>query len=127
MADEIKWITVNGVHIPIKPGQTKDEAVKEFTEKQAEKDRLNEKSVEELKEAAIVFDDEQNDIPQIILPSKEYGFVMSELATNLTKEEYEAGYTERSIRNYKYYVIIRGFNNYRIIGRFPIRRRKRGK
>jgi len=28
--ENIKWITVNGVHIPIRPGEDKDEAVKEF-------------------------------------------------------------------------------------------------
>lgn len=33
-----KWITVKGNHIPIKEGQTKQEAVKEFIEKQKGKD-----------------------------------------------------------------------------------------
>ena len=32
--DDIEWITVSGNHIPIKKGQSKDEAVKEFIEKQ---------------------------------------------------------------------------------------------
>lgn len=48
MADEIEWITVNHVHIPIKPGQSKDEAVKEFTDEQERKKAFQDKSVEEL-------------------------------------------------------------------------------
>ena len=32
--DDITWITVKGNHIPIKKGQNKGEAVKEFFEKQ---------------------------------------------------------------------------------------------
>lgn len=48
MTEEIKWITINGVHIPIKPGQTKDEAVKEFTDKQEANASLKEKTSTEL-------------------------------------------------------------------------------
>ena len=32
--DDVEWITVHGNHIPVKKGQSKDEAVKEFIEKQ---------------------------------------------------------------------------------------------
>ena len=32
------WITVNGVHIPIKPGQNKDDVVKNFLDKQKDKE-----------------------------------------------------------------------------------------
>jgi hypothetical protein len=35
--DDIEWITVNGNHIPIKPGQSKEEAVEAFIEKKGEK------------------------------------------------------------------------------------------
>ncbi|WP_405316569.1 DUF2213 domain-containing protein [Faecalibacillus faecis] len=44
--DDVEWITVHGNHIPIKKGQSKDEAVKEFLEgkkaqdKQSDKDRI---------------------------------------------------------------------------------------
>ena len=31
--DDIQWITMNGNHIPIKKGQSKEEAVKEFLAK----------------------------------------------------------------------------------------------
>lgn len=48
MAEEIKWITMNGVHIPIMPGQTKDDAVKEFTEKQEAIAKLKDKTSTEL-------------------------------------------------------------------------------
>ena len=48
MAEEIKWITMNGVHIPIMPGQTKDDAVKEFTDKQEAIAKLKDKTATEL-------------------------------------------------------------------------------
>lgn len=35
---EPDWITVNGVHIPIKPGQNKDDVVKNFLDKQKDKE-----------------------------------------------------------------------------------------
>lgn len=49
--DEIKWITINHVHIPIKPNQTKEQAFEEFTQKQDEKRKLNDMTVSELKTA----------------------------------------------------------------------------
>ena len=38
-ADDIQWITVRGNHIPIKEGQTKEEAVKSFLEKKGGEER----------------------------------------------------------------------------------------
>ena len=40
--DDIEWITVHGNHIPVKKGQSKDEAVKEFIDKQ-KKDKSGDK------------------------------------------------------------------------------------
>ena len=47
--EDIKWITINHVHIPIKPNQTKEEAFKEFTQKQDKRRELNDMTVDELK------------------------------------------------------------------------------
>ena len=50
MIHDGKWITLeNGTHIFIEPGKTKAEAIKEFTDKQEEKKKLQDKSIEELK------------------------------------------------------------------------------
>ena len=35
--EDIEWITVKGNHIPVKKGQSKDEAVKEFLEGKKDK------------------------------------------------------------------------------------------
>lgn len=49
--DDITWITIKGNHIPIKEGQTKEEAVKEFLERVGEQNKiegLNEPSKEDI-------------------------------------------------------------------------------
>jgi hypothetical protein len=51
MQDE-KWVTINGTHVLIKPGQTKAEAIKEFTDKQEERKKLQAKSIDELRAEA---------------------------------------------------------------------------
>jgi hypothetical protein len=69
---------------------------------------------------------DEADLPAYWLPPKEYAMVMSNLATNLTKEEYKAGFATRDIRNNRYYVLIHGFNDYVIIDKTNIKA-KRGK
>ena len=76
---------------------------------------------------ADVIDDNFTEYPTILLPLSEYKMVMSELATNLTEEEHEQVFAVRNIRNYSYTVIVRGFGDYRIIGKKPIKSRKRSK
>lgn len=44
--DDIEWITVHGNHIPVKKGQSKDDAVKEFIEKQEQKQSDKQDKVE---------------------------------------------------------------------------------
>nr|DAG43207.1 MAG TPA: Minor capsid component [Caudoviricetes sp.] len=39
--DDVEWITVKGNHIPIKDGQTKEQAVKEFLEKKGKQSKTN--------------------------------------------------------------------------------------
>lgn len=41
-SDDVEWITVKGNHIPIKPGQTKEEAVKEFLSKKTQSKKSKE-------------------------------------------------------------------------------------
>ena len=49
--DDIEWITVKGNHIPIKKGQSKDEAVKEFLEeKQGQEEKTNKSILETIEE-----------------------------------------------------------------------------
>ena len=65
--------------------------------------------------------------PTIKLPVDEYAEVMSELATNLTKEEHTQDIAIRHIGNYTYKVRIYSFGHYRVIGKWKIRSRRRKK
>ena len=72
-------------------------------------------------------DDEEtfeDEVTPFHLPKKEYGMVMSNLATHLTDKEYKAGFTVRDIRNNRCYVLIRGFNDYIIAGKAKIKPRR---
>ena len=55
------------------------------------------------------------DFPTIFLPKQEYAHVMSEIATNITKEQSQKSVFEKAIGNYIYTVENNGFGNYRII------------
>ena len=56
----------------------------------------------------------------IILPKQEYAHVMSELNTNLSKEQRQQPVVSKAIGKYVYVVENNGFDEYRIIGKFPI-------
>ena len=58
--DDIEWITVKGNHIPIKKGQSKDEAVKEWIEKWEDKDKDELVTVEKADEETIKKNKETN-------------------------------------------------------------------
>lgn len=105
--DETEWITVKGNHIPIKKGQSKAEAVKEFLDKKVEKQSKRDKI-------------KKKDRKEVKLPKAEYAKVMHELNTNLTKEQMTQKVITKSIGNYKYTVQNRGFNEYRIINKRKI-------
>lgn len=51
--DELEWITVKGNHIPVKKGQTKEEAVKEFLDK---KEKVSEDNKDDGSDKKNVFD-----------------------------------------------------------------------
>lgn len=72
-------------------------------------------------------EDDFSDYPTVWLSKKEYAMVMSELATNLTDEEHKMPVVTKYIRNYAYRVVVRGFGNYRVIGKYEIKPRKRRK
>lgn len=55
------------------------------------------------------------DFPTVFLPKQEYAHVMSEIATNVTKEQSQKSVFEKAIGNYVYTVENNGFGNYRII------------
>lgn len=55
------------------------------------------------------------DFPTVFLPKQEYAHVMSEIATNITKEQSQKSVFEKAIGNYIYTVENNGFGNYRII------------
>lgn len=61
----------------------------------------------------------------IILPKDEYAHVMSELNTNLTKEQLKMSVVTKPIGKYLYTVEVNGFNEYRIIDKKKIKSIKR--
>ncbi len=105
--DDTEWITVNGNHIPVKEGQSKTEAVKEFLDKKVEKQSKCDKI-------------KKRDRKEVKLPKAEYAKVMHELNTNLTKEQRNKKVITKYIGNYKYTIQNRGFNEYRIINKREI-------
>ena len=53
--EQEQWITLkNGVHILLKPGQSKADAIKKFTDEQERKNSLKEKSADQLKRESMV-------------------------------------------------------------------------
>lgn len=60
------------------------------------------------------------DFPTIRLSKQEYAHVMSELATNMSKEQRQKSIVKKAIGNYYYTVENNGFGDYRIIGKEPI-------
>ena len=64
-----------------------------------------------------MFSKRPKDYDTIILPKKEYAHVMSELNTNLTKEQLKQKIVSKPIGDYIYTVEVIEFGNYRIIGK----------
>ena len=62
-----------------------------------------------------VFAKGSKDFPTVALPKQEYAHVMSEIATNITKEQSQKSVFEKAIGNYVYTVENNGFGDYRII------------
>lgn len=60
------------------------------------------------------------DFKTLVLPTKEYAHVMSEIATNLTKEQSQKKVFSKAIGDYIYTVENKGFGNYRVIKKIKI-------
>ena len=59
-------------------------------------------------------------IKTIILPKQEYAHIMSEFATNMSKEQRQQPIVSKAIGDYIYTIENNGFGNYRVIGKIPI-------
>ncbi|MEE1124886.1 MAG: hypothetical protein U0L18_02985 [Acutalibacteraceae bacterium] len=68
-----------------------------------------------------LFAKKSSDFPTIHLPKSEYACVMSEIATNISREQIERKVFNKAIGNYIYTVENNGFGNYRIIGKKNIK------
>lgn len=81
--EDIQWVTVKGNHIPIKKGQSKEEAVKEFIEKQEGKslDKKEDKKIGEalylINKQAKAYRDAISYVKGFSLPSKQIDEVLS--------------------------------------------------
>ena len=86
--DDIEWITVHGNHIPIKKGQSKDEAVKEFIEKQGNKS--SDKGGSKENKLVNIKDKVKSEIEKIYADDKDLkdGFVVD---TRIKKEHFDDG------------------------------------
>ncbi len=73
------------------------------------------KKSDKLKSNLQLFAKKIEDFETIFLPKNEYAHVMSEIATNITKEQLKKKVFSKHIGNYIYTVENKGFGNYRII------------
>lgn len=67
-----------------------------------------------------LFAKKSSEYKTVELPKDEYGKVMHEISTNLTKEQSSHKMFSKSIGDYIYLIENNGFGNYRIIGKEPI-------
>lgn len=67
-----------------------------------------------------LFAKKSEDFKTVFLPEQEYAHVMSEIATNLTKEQSEKKIFSTAIGDYIYTVENNGFGNYRVIKKIRI-------
>lgn len=67
-----------------------------------------------------LFAKKSSEYKTVKLPKDEYGKVMHEISTNLTKEQSSHKMFSKSIGDYIYLIENNGFGNYRIIGKEPI-------
>lgn len=67
-----------------------------------------------------LFAKKSKDFPTVILPKQEYAHIMSEIATNLTKEQASKKVFSKCIGDYIYTVENNGFGEYRVIKKIKI-------
>lgn len=96
-----KWRTVGGRRILIKDGQSLEDAMR------ASGKFKNLKAKES----------DDGALETIYLPKSEYARVMSEIATNFTKEQAQKKVFNKAIGDYIYVVENNGFGEFRIVGK----------
>ncbi|MGN1195321.1 MAG: hypothetical protein ACI4SB_07540 [Acutalibacteraceae bacterium] len=80
----------------------------------------NSKKHDKIKINIQLFAKKSEDFKTVFLPEQEYAHVMSEIATNLTKEQSEKKVFSKAIGDYIYTVENNGFGNYRVIKKIRI-------
>lgn len=93
-----------------------DDFKKKYLSKVQENDRIS----KTLKVDIQLFAKKSQDFTTVFLPKKEYAHVMSEIATNLTKEQSNKKVFSKNIGNYTYTVENNGFGDYRVIDKVEI-------
>lgn len=111
-----KWRTVGGRRILIKDGQSLEDAMR------ASGKFKNPKA----KESSAEDKDCLTPVEEIRLPKNEYAHIMSEIATNLTKEQTSKRIFSKAIGDYIYTIENNGFGAFKIIGKTPIGSEKYG-
>lgn len=93
------------------------------TSRQIESENLRFKGLTDNSQGGIIKIDMQffakssKDFETVILPKDEYAHVMSEIATNISKEQEKKRVFTTAIGNFNYTVENNGFGNYRIVGK----------
>ena len=67
-----------------------------------------------------LFAKKSKDFPTVILPKQEYAHLMSEIATNLTKEQSSKKVFSKCVGDYIYTIENHGFGDYRVIKKIKI-------
>ena len=85
--DDVEWITVKGNHIPIKKGQTKDEAVKEFLDSKQSDTKDKSSEGEENKNSQKIKDIIEKHYEDDIISDKYVQELSDELGTKITVDD----------------------------------------
>lgn len=91
--------------------------------RKAEKSVENHRKSGKMKIGLQFFAKKSEDFRTVILPSKEYGHVMSEISTHVTKEQRRKKVFSKAIGQYIYTVENNGFGEYRVIKKVKIKDR----
>lgn len=92
----------------------------DFKQKYLSKVQENDRISKALKVDIQLFAKKSQDFATVFLPKIEYAHVMSEIATNLTKEQSNKKVFSKNIGNYTYTVENNGFGDYRVIDKVEI-------
>ena len=96
-----KWRTIGGRRILIKEGQSLEDAMRASGKFKSLKPKGSNRGAPKT----------------VYLPKDEYAHVMSEIATNLTKEQAQKKVFNKAIGDYIYAIENNGFGEFRIVGK----------